>query len=260
MALPGSEIGSPERLVAYSIRHERSSGRPMPNQSVRCQSIWPVHVPLPAIPLRSVSVGASATSPAAMALRRGGPVDTSIRAKPRRGPATTGPNQLARSPFDRRRGPTWTKICTLIVCHSIRPTQAKAAIAGRLIWHGIPGSGARDVSRRHRDCCGTILDWPDGNPGYHAGGEADHSPTSLRAVDLRVRSRDYQQVLMADRLPNAQRQARRTAQRRSSDRGDDPARDRIPAEGRTDRCVAPAHSGAYGRRRPRYRGHLAQPR
>ena len=96
-------------------------------------------------PVPSVSVGASATSPAAMALCTSRPVDTSIRAKPRRGPATTGPNQLARSPLDRRRGPTWTTIRTLIVCHSIRPAQVKATLAGRLIWHGTAGRQASNL-------------------------------------------------------------------------------------------------------------------
>src|ERR1700729_215835 len=41
--------------------------------------------------------------------------------------------------------------------------------------------------------------------------------------DLRVGSRDHQQVLAADCLADAQGQARRTAKRRPSDRGDEPA-------------------------------------
>ena len=144
---------------------------PVPNKSVRCQSIWPVHVPLPAIPVRSVSVGASTTSPAAMTLCTSRPVDTSIRAKPRRGSATTGPNQPARSPLDRRRGPTWTTICTLIVCHSIRPAQVKANLGG-------PTYLARDSEL----CCGAtwfspVIGGDDrlprlGCPGSRRGGAA----------------------------------------------------------------------------------------
>jgi len=49
-----------------------------------------------------------------------------------------GPNKLARSPLQTGHSPPWTAAGSLIVCHSIRPTQVLATTPGRLIWHRTP--------------------------------------------------------------------------------------------------------------------------
>ncbi len=67
-----------------------------------------------------------------------------------RGQATIGPDQVARSPLERRRGPTWSTTCTLILCHSIRPVQVRTKPPWRadLSGAGQPLSIGRSRSER----------------------------------------------------------------------------------------------------------------
>jgi len=101
-----------------------SAGCPVPDESARRQSIRPVRFSCrPSGPKRAEF--ARQNQPGRLTPCASAPIDTSTRAKPRRSQATSGPDQVARSPLERRRGPTWTTTCTLILCHSIRPAQVK---------------------------------------------------------------------------------------------------------------------------------------
>ena len=115
------------------------SGCPVPDKSASCQSIRPVRLSLPAIWSAASGAGTAVSSantlcgrmPSVRVLQRH--LITAMRSgrvKWHEVLSNTVPGRLQ------------TTIGALIVCHSIRPAQVKATLAGRLIWHRTLGRAA----------------------------------------------------------------------------------------------------------------------
>ena len=108
---------------------------PVPDKSARCQSIRPVRVSLPGDPARGVPSWRDGSQSDRRhpwhrhALPQGS--DRDLTASKQRSGRINWHEVLSNAVS----GPTQTTAGTLIACHSIRPAQVGAAIAGRLIWH-----------------------------------------------------------------------------------------------------------------------------
>lgn len=133
---------------------------PVPNKSARCQSIRPVRVSLPAI--RSESIRRWPRSARPLPPPRSVPACRryeDLSARPRHGHAI-GLGQVAQILSNTVLGRLQTTIGTLIVCHSIRPAQVSATLAGRLIWHRTltdPPRSECSHARRRRSVCRWLL-------------------------------------------------------------------------------------------------------